>query len=86
MAMLILRRIISHNHLSQKGAIAMRKKKLEKNKTQIKLVFGDVPDPAFSLDRMMDELQLEFQSFATRAGFLLMKAMIPAVKVYMSEC
>jgi putative transposase len=84
MAMLILRRIISHNHLSQKGAIAMHKKKLEKNKTQIKLVFGDVPDSAFSLDRMMEELQLEFQSFATRAGFLLMKAMMDAEEKYLA--
>lgn len=62
----------------------MRKKKLEKNKTQIKLVFGDMPDPAFSLDRMMEELQLEFQSFATRAGFLLMKAMMDAEEKYLA--
>jgi len=82
--MLILRRIISYNHLSQKGAIAMRTKKLEKNKTQVKLVFGDAPEPTFSLDRVMEELGLEFKSFATRAGFLIMKAMMDAEEKHLA--
>jgi putative transposase len=84
MAMLILRRIISHNHLSQKGAIAMRESKVEKNKAQVKLVFGETPEPTFSLERIMEELGLELHSFATQAGFLIMKALMDAEEKYLA--
>jgi transposase-like protein len=62
----------------QKGAIAMSRTKVEKRNAQVKLVFGDVPEPGFSLDRLLEELGLEFHAFATSAGVLVMKKIMEA--------
>jgi len=56
----------------------MSKDKVDKRNAQLKLVFGDVPQPGFSLERLMEELGLEFHAFATSAGVLLMKKIMEA--------
>jgi len=79
--MLILRRIISHNHLSQKGVPpcgTMSKDKVEKKNRQVKLVFGEVGEAGFNLDRLAQELGLEFHAFAVSAGVLVMKMLMEA--------
>lgn len=43
---------------------------------QVKLVFGGVPDGRFNLDRVVEELGLEFHAFATSAGVLVMKGLM----------
>lgn len=62
----------------QKGAIAMSGNKVGKEKSQVKLVFGEVEEGGFNLDRLMEELGLEFHAFATSAGVLVMKLMMEA--------
>lgn len=52
--------------------------KVEKKNRQVKLVFGDVPEPAFCLDRLAEELGLQFHAFATSAGVLVMKMLMKA--------
>ena len=52
--------------------------KVEKPRTQIKLVFGEMDPGQFPVDRVMEEIGLEFHAFATSAGVLLMKAMMTA--------
>jgi len=52
--------------------------KVEKQKTQIKLVFGEVAEGKFPLERMLEEMRLEFHAFATSAGVLVMKALMEA--------
>jgi len=56
----------------------MSQDKVDKKNAQVKLVFGDVPQPGFSLERLMEELGLEFHAFATSAGVLLMKKIMEA--------
>lgn len=52
--------------------------KVEKKNRQVKLVFGEVPEPEFCLDRLAEELGLEFHAFATSAGVLVMKMLMKA--------
>lgn len=56
----------------------MSTEKVEKRNAQVKLVFGKVVEPEFNLDRMMEELGLEFHAFATSAGVLIMKMLMEA--------
>ncbi len=83
MAMLILGKLLSKVQ-PQKGAVAMSVEKVEKKKTQVKLVFGDVKEPGFNLDQVMEELGLEFHAFATSAGVLLMKKLMDAEEEYLA--
>jgi len=54
----------------------MYRGKVDKQKSQVKLVFGDVEEGGFDLDRVMEELGLEFHAFATSAGVVVMKALM----------
>lgn len=73
--MLILRKIIS-SHQPQKGVIAMTKAKVTNNKQQVKLVFGGPVEGGFELDRLVEELGLEFQALSSSAGVLIMSAIM----------
>lgn len=59
----------------------MNKGKVDKQKTQVKLVFGGVQEPAFDLSRVMEELGLEFHAFASSAGVLVMKSLMEAEEI-----
>jgi len=72
MAMLILGKTISQNYLPQKGVIAMTKAKVQNNKQQIKLVYGEPPEGSFDVGRLVEELGLELQALTTSAGVLIM--------------
>jgi putative transposase len=54
----------------------MSKNKVEKTKSQVKLVLGGASEPDFNVDRLMEEFGLEFHAFATSAGVLVMKALM----------
>ncbi len=58
--------------------------KVDKRNAQVKLVFGDVPDPGFNLERLMEELGLEFHAFAASAGVLIMKMLMQAEEEFLA--
>ena len=60
--MFMLRKITYQNHQPQKGVIAMTKAKVQNNKQQIKLVFGEGAVPGFDLDQLVEQLGLELQA------------------------
>jgi putative transposase len=62
----------------------MSVRKVEKKKTQVKLVFGEVKEPGFNLDRVVEELGLELHAFATSAGVLVMKTLMQAEEEYLA--
>lgn len=49
---------------------------VRKRDAQVKLVFGEVGEPGFNVDRVVEELGLEFHAFATSAGVLVMKGLM----------
>jgi putative transposase len=67
-----------------KGVTAMRYPKVGKKNSQIKLVFEGVTGSGFSMDRIVEELGLEFQAFATSAGVLVMKGLMEAEEKYLA--
>jgi putative transposase len=77
MAMRILESKFLRNNL-QKGAIAMRGNKVGKQNSQVKLMLGEIEERRFDLDRLMEELGLEFHAFASSSGVLVMKALMEA--------
>ncbi len=56
----------------------MRIGKVEKKDHQVNLVFGEDGEGGFNLDRIMEELGIEFHAFATSAGVLIMKGLMEA--------
>ena len=58
--------------------------KVEKKKTQVKLVFGEVKEPGFNLEAVVEELGLELHAFATSAGVLVMKTLMQAEEEYLA--
>jgi transposase-like protein len=48
------------------------------------LVFGDVREPGFNVDRVVEELGLELHAFATSAGVLVMKTLMQAEEEYLA--
>jgi transposase-like protein len=58
--------------------------KVEKRNAQVKLVFGEVSEPTFSLDRVVEELGLELHAFATSAGVLVMKTLMKAEEEFLA--
>lgn len=82
--MLILRNKFSVQLKPQKGVIAMSSTKVEKKNGQVKLVYGEVNEPGFKLERVMEELGLEFQAFASTAGVLVMKALMQAEEEHLA--
>jgi transposase-like protein len=58
--------------------------KVEKRNAQVKLVFGEVSEPSFNLDRVVEELGLELHAFATSAGVLVMKTLMKAEEEYLA--
>ena len=52
--------------------------KVEKKQSQVKLMFGEVAEPRFNLDQVVEELGLELHAFATSAGVLVMKTLMQA--------
>ena len=58
--------------------------KVEKRNAQVKLVFGEVNEPSFNLDRVVEELGLELHAFATSAGVLVMKTLMKAEEEYLA--
>ena len=78
MAMLILGKILRKKYNLRKERVAMSVPKVDKEKTQVKLVFGEIEAGQFPLDRLMEEMHLEFHAFATSAGVLVMKALMEA--------
>lgn len=58
--------------------------KVEKRNAQVKLVFGEVAEPGFNLDRLMEELGVEFHAFTTTAGVVLMKAFMKLEEDYLA--
>ena len=58
--------------------------KVDKEKTQVKLVFGEIEAGQFPLDRLMEEMHLEFHAFATSAGVLVMKALMEAEEKHLA--
>jgi transposase-like protein len=59
----------------------MSVEKVDKQRTQVKLVFGGARDPGFDLGRVMEELGLEFHAFSTSAGVLVMKALMESEEI-----
>lgn len=72
MAMLILGNKFLGKLKPQKGVIAMTKAKVQNSKQQVKLVFGEVTEGDFDVDRLVEELGLELQALMTSAGVLIM--------------
>lgn len=62
----------------------MLKDKVEKKSRQVKLVFGEVDEPGFNLDRLAEELGLEFHAFAVSAGVLVMKMLMEAEEEHLA--
>ena len=62
----------------------MSVEKVEKKNAQVKLVFGEVNEPSFNLDRVVEELGLELHAFATSAGVLVMKTLMKAEEEYLA--
>jgi transposase-like protein len=58
--------------------------KVEKRNAQVKLVFGEVNEPTFNLDRVVEELGLELHAFATSAGVLVMKTLMKAEEEFLA--
>jgi putative transposase len=56
----------------------MSERKVGEKQSQVKLIFGDVVEPRFNVDQVMEELGLELHAFATSAGVLVMKALMQA--------
>lgn len=54
----------------------MTKGKVQNNKQQIKLVFGEPPEGSFDVDRLVEELGLELQALTTSAGVLIMSGIM----------
>ena len=54
----------------------MSRGNIGKKEGQIKLVYGEVGEQGFNLDRVMEELGVEFHAFATSAGVLVMKGLM----------
>jgi transposase-like protein len=50
--------------------------KVEKTKSQVKLIFGGGAEGEFDLERLMEELGLEFHAFAASAGVLVMQGLM----------
>lgn len=50
----------------------MSESKVEKNRTQIKLQFGDGASGTYNVEQLVEELGLEMEAFATSAGVLVM--------------
>lgn len=51
----------------------MTKAKVRNNGQQVKLVFGKASEDGFDLDRLVEELGLEYEALATSAGVLVMQ-------------
>ena len=62
----------------------MCKRKIGRTTGQIKLVYDTQWEEGFPLDRLMEELGLEMQTFATSAGLLLMKSLIKAEEEHLA--
>ena len=58
--------------------------KVKKRNAQVKLVFGEVTEPKFNVERVREELGLEFHAFASTAGVLVMKALMQAEEEYLA--
>src|SRR3974377_1309009 len=84
MAMLILGKLLCEKYNLRKERIAMSASKVEKQNSQVKLIFGEVEPEKFPLDRVMEELGLEFHAFATSAGVVLMKALMEAEEKHLA--
>ena len=54
----------------------MTKAKVQNNKQQIKLVFGEGAVPGFDLDQLVEQLGLELQALSTSAGVLIMSGIM----------
>ena len=78
MAMLILEMLLLQSDNLRKERVAMSVPKVENPKAQVKLVFGEVDEGKFPVERVMEEIGLEFHAFATSAGVLMMKALMAA--------
>jgi putative transposase len=84
MAMLILGKVLRKKYNLRKERVAMSVPKVDKEKTQVKLVFGEIEAGQFPLDRLMEEMHLEFHAFATSAGVLVMKALMEAEEKHLA--
>jgi transposase-like protein len=84
MAMLILRKFLCEKSQPQKGATAMSGSKVDKQTSQVKLIYGAVEEGRFPLERVMEEIGLEFHAFATSAGVLMMKALMEAEEKHLA--
>lgn len=62
----------------------MTKAKLQNNKQQIKLVFGEGAVPGFNLDQLVEQLGLELQALSTSAGVLIMSGMMEQEREYLA--
>jgi hypothetical protein len=58
--------------------------KVEKQRIQVKLVFGNMEAGQFPLDPLMEEVHLEFHAFATSPGVLVMKALMEAEEKHLA--
>mgnify|MGYP001586081483 CR=1 FL=1 len=54
----------------------MSESKVEKNRTQIKLQFGEAGAQTYNVERLVEELGLEMEAFATSAGVLVMQCIM----------
>jgi len=82
--MLILGKVLRKKYNLRKERVAMSVPKIEKEKTQVKLVFGEIEAGQFPLERLMEEMHLEFHAFATSAGVLVMKALMEAEEKHLA--
>lgn len=62
----------------------MSVQKVEKQRAQVKLVFGGAREPGFDLGCVMEELGLEFHAFATSAGVVVMKALMTSEEEWLA--
>lgn len=54
----------------------MSESKVEKNRTQIKLQFGEAGPQTYNIDQLIEELGLGMEAFATSAGVLVMQCIM----------
>jgi putative transposase len=84
MAMLNLGKVLRKKYNLRKERVAMSVRKVEKEQTQVNVVFGKLEAGQFPLDRLMEEMHLEFHAFATSAGVLVMKALMEAEEKHLA--
>ena len=62
----------------------MTEGKIKNNRQQVKLVFEGTPEGKFNVERLVEELGIEFRALATSAGVLIMKEVMDRETDYLA--